>query len=145
MKSKKNEAVKPSYSRIKDDVADSLFVEIVKKIGAEKLYRKPEYSAHQLAKDLGTNPRYVSVVIALHTGSNYNALVNGYRLRDACRMLRSSRYKRYSIEEIGLMCGFSSRQAFYMAFHRERHETPRQYRIKNAGKTEAEANHAEEE
>ncbi len=121
--------MKPSYSRINDEVADNLYVEIVKKIGAEKLYLKSDYSARQLAKDLHTNPRYISVVVALHTGGNYNALVNSYRLRDACRMLRSARYRQLNVEEIGLMCGFASRQSFYLAFHREHNMTPRQYRL----------------
>mgnify|MGYP000004329532 FL=1 len=118
-----------SYARIRDELSDKLFVQIVEKIGVEKRYLDPDYSAKKLATDLHTNPRYISVVVGLHTGDNYNALVNGYRLRDACRMLRSPRYSEYTIEEIGLMCGFSSRQAFYLAFHREREVTPKQYRM----------------
>lgn len=144
MRNLSDKKMKPSYSRINDEVADKLYVEIVKKIGAEKLYLKSGYSARQLAKDLHTNPRYISVVVALHTGGNYNALVNSYRLRDACRMLRSTRYQQLNVEEIGLMCGFASRQSFYLAFHREHHMTPRQYRLVSRRKlTNDEAEEAE--
>ena len=117
--SKTIDTEKLSYARIKDDIADQLFVRIIQKIGVEKLYRDPDYSARQLAIDLKTNPRYISVVVALHTGANYNALVNNYRDQ--------------SVEEIGLHCGFASRQAFYLAFHREEKMTPRQYRVQALG------------
>ncbi|EHG23782.1 helix-turn-helix domain-containing protein [Alloprevotella rava] len=131
--SKTIDTEKLSYARIKDDIADQLFVRIIQKIGVEKLYRDPDYSARQLAIDLKTNPRYISVVVALHTGDNYNALVNNYRLRDARKMLSSPRYRDQSVEEIGLHCGFASRQAFYLAFHREEKMTPRQFRVKALG------------
>ncbi|MBR1386803.1 MAG: AraC family transcriptional regulator [Alloprevotella sp.] len=117
-------------SRINSDLADDLYIRIIQKIGLEKRYADPHYSARQLAKDLDTNPRYVSEVVALHTGGNYNALVNGYRLREARRMLTSARYAAMSVEEVGLACGFASRQAFYVAFHREEQITPLQYREK---------------
>ncbi|MBR1594231.1 MAG: helix-turn-helix transcriptional regulator [Alloprevotella sp.] len=132
MKKKPAESTKLSYTRINDEVSDQLYVQIIQKIGVEKRYRDADYSARKLAADLHTNPRYISVVVALHTGGNYSALVNGYRLRDACRMLRSPRYRDYTVEEIGLECGFASRQAFYLAFHRLYKVTPRQYRLKGA-------------
>lgn len=124
--------LKESHSRISNDVSDMLFMRIIEAIGPGKAYRKPNYTAAQLARDLNTNPRYVSVAIATHTSGNFNQLINSYRLREAYRMLRSSKYRSLSVEQIGLMCGFASRQAFYLAFHREQNMTPRQYRLKSA-------------
>lgn len=124
----------PAYrTRLRSDRAAQLFVKILEKLATNKLYRDPKYTAQQLAQDLQTNTRYISAAVALHTGDNYNALVNSYRLRDACRMLRSSRYAHLTAEEIGLMSGFSSRQAFYLAFHRTKNCTPRQYRLGHNG------------
>lgn len=113
------------------ELSDKLYVQIIQKLGVEKHYLDANYTARQLAEEIGTNPRYISDVVARHTGGNYSKLINGYRLRDAQRMLRSPRYARYTAEEIGLMCGFSSRQAFYLAFNREVGCTPRHYRLKN--------------
>ena len=132
MKKKPAESTKLSYTRINHEVSDKLYVQIIQKKGVDIRYRAADYSALKLSADLHTNPRYISVVVALHTGGNYSALVNGYRLRDACRMLRSPRYRDYTVEEIGLECGFASRQAFYLAFHRLYKVTPRQYRLKGA-------------
>lgn len=120
----------PAYRlRLKSEKADELYIRILDHLTRNRRYRNPDYTASQLAKDLKTNTRYISAAIALRTGSNYNALVNSFRLRDACRMLRSPRHAHLSAEEIGLLSGFSSRQAFYAAFRRVYTITPRAYRL----------------
>lgn len=125
---------KDSHSRISNEVSDMLFMKIIEAIGPGKAYRNPNFTAAQLAKDLDTNPRYISVAIATHTGGNFNQLVNSYRLREAYRLLRSPKHRKQSVEQIGLMCGFASRQAFYLAFHREQKMTPRKYRLEGVEK-----------
>lgn len=121
----------PAYrTRLKAERANAIYVQILDKLTREKLYRDPTYTAAQLAKDLHTNTRYISASVALGYNGNYRALINSLRLRDACKMLRSPRYARLSAEEIGLLSGFSSRQAFYLAFHRLYQCTPRKYREK---------------
>ena len=125
---------KESYSRISNDVSDMLFMRIIEAIGPGKGYRNPDLTAAKLAKELETNPRYISVAIATHTGGNFNQLVNSYRLREAYHLLRSSKHRKISVEKIGLMCGFASRQAFYLAFHREQKMTPRKYRLEGLEK-----------
>ena len=120
----------PAYhSRMKAEHTDDLYVKILHKLSVGKTYRSPHYTAKQLAHDLDTNTRYVSTAIAVHTGDNYNALVNSLRLRDACKLLQSPKYAKYTAEEIGLLVGFSSRQAFYLAFKRAHNVTPREFRL----------------
>ena len=127
----------PAYhSRMKAEHTDELYVKILQKLSVGKLYRDPNYTAKKLAADLGTNTRYISTAVAVHSGDNYNALVNSLRLRDACRMLRSPRYANYTAEEIGLTVGFSSRQAFYLAFGRAHNITPREYRLQDTENAE---------
>ena len=124
-----SEKSEPAYrSRLRGERADDIYVRMLAQLTNNKRYRDPDYTARQLAEELGTNTRYISAAVAQRTGSNYNALVNSYRLRDACHMLRSARYAHLSAEEIGLLSGFSSRQAFYIAFRRVYDVTPRQYR-----------------
>ena len=120
---------RPAYlSRIKDSRADEIYINVLKHLTAHKLYRDPSYTAARLASDLQVNVRYISSAVALATGKNYAALVNGLRLRDACKMLRSPRFAQMTAEEIGLLAGFASRHAFYLAFHRLFSCTPRAYR-----------------
>lgn len=120
----------PEYRlRMKGDTSDELYVRILAHLTKNKLYRDPTYTTRQLAKDLNTNMRYISAAVGNNSGNNYSNLVNSFRLRDACHMLRSSRYARFTAEEIGLLSGFASRQAFYKAFSRVYDMTPRAYRL----------------
>lgn len=122
--------MKPYQTRLKTEHSDLLYVQILQKLTGEKLYRDPGYNAQKLAADLGTNRRYISASVATHTGGgNYATLVNGMRLREVCRMLDSHRYAQYTVEEIGLLSGFASRQAFYLAFRKQFNITPREYRL----------------
>lgn len=120
----------PAYrTRLKAEKANELYLRIVEKLTKEKLYRDPSYNTAKLAADLKTNTRYIAAAVAVCTGNNYSALVNSLRLRDVCKMMRSAHYKDMTTEEIGLLSGFSSRQAFYLAFHRIYECTPRAYRL----------------
>lgn len=119
----------PAYRRrLRSTRSDELFMQMIKKVVIEKKFLDSDYNAARLALDLSTNTRYISAVVALHTGQNFNQFINSYRLREACRKLCSSRYAAYTVEEIGLSCGFASRQAFYLAFRRVYDLTPQRYR-----------------
>lgn len=125
-----NRKAEPAYrSRLNTEKANELYIQILEKLTREKLYRDPQYNTKRLAADLHTNTRYISAAVALCTGNNYSALVNSLRLRDVCKMMRSPKHKDMTVEEIGLLSGFSSRQAFYLAFHRIYACTPRAYRL----------------
>lgn len=120
----------PAYRiRLSKERSDQLYSSIVDLLENKKRYRNPNYSAKLMAEELNTNSRYISAAVANVTGDNYSALINRYRLRDARRMLRSPRLHALSIEKIGLLSGFASRQSFYIAFTRAfSDETPAAYR-----------------
>ena len=120
----------PYCNRLKTERANEIYVKILEHLVKGKRYRDQSYSTKQLAADLKTNTRYISAAIVICTRNNYSALVNSLRLRDACKMLCSPRYAKMSAEEIGLLSGYSSRQAFYLAFGRMYDCTPKEYRKK---------------
>lgn len=124
------------HFQMSEATADKLYVSILKKMMVEKRYRDSGYTAGRLAEELGTSPRYVSAVVARYTKDNYSALVRSYRLRDACHMLGQARYAKYTMEEIGLMCGFNSRQSFYQAFKQAFQMSPLRYRRQLLSDTE---------
>lgn len=124
----------PAYrAHLNTERANELYIRILKQLTTNKLYRDPDYTSARLAQDLQTNTRYISAAVAACSGDNYCALVNSLRLRDACRMMRSPVYKKLTVEEIGLLAGFASRQAFYLAFSRVYDCTPRTYRYQKDG------------
>lgn len=116
----------------------ALYEQICKRLKSGRKYRDTSFSATQMAQELSIRPRYISEAVATHFGDNYNALVNSFRLRDALRMLQQPRYNDYTLEEVGLMVGFNSRQAFYKAFGRAFHCTPKQFRTKAAAEVATE-------
>jgi YesN/AraC family two-component response regulator len=119
---------------IRAALADELYDKILTIIVAQKKYRDSNYSAKQLAKELNTNPRYLSAVINSRFGMNYSCLVNECRIRDAQHMILDKRYLDKTMEEIGLMAGFANRQSFYTAFYKINGEAPHQYRARHQQK-----------
>ncbi len=119
---------------IRAELADELYDGILTIVVAEKKYRDPDYSAKQLAEDLNTNPRYLSAVINSRFGMNYSSLVNEFRVRDAVHYLTDKRYQDKTMEEIGVMSGFSNRQSFYAAFFKEKGEAPHQFKKRHLAK-----------
>ena len=115
-------------SLMRASLVDELYGKILNKIVVEKKYRDPEYSARRMAEELGINTRYVSAVIGLRFDDNYAGLVNEYRIKEACYMLKDKRYLELTMEDIGTMVGYKSRQAFYLSFYRKVGKSPLAYR-----------------
>lgn len=107
---------------------ERLYANLVSLLKLRRRYRGNDCSLPAMAAALGVSPRTLTQVVKVCTKSNFNGLVNSLRLQDACAMLSSSRYERNTIEEIALLTGFQSRQAFYLAFHRLYGCTPAAYR-----------------
>lgn len=112
---------------------------IVAQLNKERRYRRPGYSERDLSEELEIPIRHIAAIINSCTGDNFRALINGMRLHDACLMLRQKRYAHYNVEEIGLLAGFASRQAFYIAFNRAYGYTPRSYRKRYEARWTSEA------
>lgn len=105
-----------------------IYVRLLKLLTVEKLYLNPDVTAASLAERLDCKPRHISGAVLVATGNNYSHLINTLRLKEVCRRLTSSRYKDSTIEDIGLTCGYQSRQAFYVAFKRQMGCTPAEWR-----------------
>lgn len=110
---------------------DELKEKILDIILIQKKYKDRDYSAKQLATDLGTNTRYVSAVVNVRFHMNYTSLVNKYRIEEAMTLLVDRRYKHLNMEEISDMVGFANRQSFYAAFFKFNGCTPREYKLAN--------------
>ena len=124
-KQEKNAAYR---SLIRAELADELYEKILNMIVIEKRYRDKDFSAKELAKILNTNTRYISAVINSRFNTNFSCLVNEYRIKEALHRMTDKRYADMTIEEIGIVVGFSNRQSFYASFYRIMGETPNHYR-----------------
>lgn len=114
---------------VNPQLMDDLKGRILDLIVMQKKYKDKNYSAKQLASDLGTNTRYISAVVNVRFHMNYTSLVNKYRIEEAMSILVDKRYADMSIEEVSDMVGFANRQSFYASFYKIMGITPREYRL----------------
>ena len=128
-KQEKNAAYR---SLIRAELADELYEKILNIIIIEKRYRNKDFSAKELAKELGTNTRYISAVINSRFNTNFSCLINEYRIKEAQHKLTDKRFQGMTIEEIGTQVGFANRQSFYASFYRVMGETPHNSRKRHA-------------
>ena len=94
----------------------------------KKRYTDPGLKASQLVKELKTNPQSLSAVMQRYMGGKFNEVVNRFRVKRAAHMLVKKQYSDVACGDIGMMCGFSTRQSYYMAFKREMGMSPANYR-----------------
>jgi len=97
-------------SLVSPQMMDELQEKIMKIIVFDKKYRDKDYSAKQLAEDIGTNTRYISAVVNSRFHCNFTSFVNKYRIDDAMSILVDKRYQDLNVEEVGTMVGFSNRR-----------------------------------
>ena len=108
----------PYRSMISSTLAADLYNRIRDLLVYKKVYQNPDYNAKLMAEELKT------------IGKNYSTLINEYRIKEAVQLLSQKRLLDKTVEEIGLMVGFSNRQSFYAAFTRFVGDTPRSFRVK---------------
>ena len=113
-------------------ILDELKERIIDVVVIQKKFKDKNYTAQQLAKDLGTNTRYVSAVVNVRFRMNYSTFINKYRIEEAMSILTDKRYHHLRIEEVSDMVGFSNRQSFYASFYKLIGITPREYRLQHA-------------
>lgn len=119
---------------VNPELMDRLESQILDIIVKQKKYLDKNYSAKQLAADLGTNSRYISAVINVRFKMNYTSFVNKQRIKDAMVLLAGKENKNLNMEEISDMVGFANRQSFYASFYRINQITPREYKLKEFAK-----------
>ena len=103
----KNRIIGGYTSLIGAEKADTLYLQIVKKLVKEEIYRDADYTARRLAKDLKTNSRYISAVIKTRFNTNFSQLVNMYRIRYAVTLLEKKSMLNVTVDDIGYAAGFS--------------------------------------
>ena len=114
----KKEKVAAYRSLVSPQLMDELKEKILNIILIQQRYKDKNYSAKQLAEDLGTNTRYISAVVNVRFHMNYTSFVNKFRIEEAMALLVDKRYQELNMEEISDMVGFANRQSFYASFYR---------------------------
>ena len=91
-------------SLVSPKLMDELEEKINNIIIIQKKYKDKNYSAKQLAEDLGTNTRYISAVVNVRFHMNYTSYVNQYRIQEAMSLLVDRRYQDRLLQPPVVLC-----------------------------------------
>ena len=97
------------------------------KMEQERVYTDCTLTLDKLAKQLGTNRSTLSKAINTGLGVNFTTYLNSYRIKEAIRIFNEQAHSSLTMESIGQLCGFNTRQAFHRAFKHETGMNMRQY------------------
>jgi AraC-like DNA-binding protein len=113
------------------DIVPELFQqlksELLKKVTDDKIYKDQDLTIYKLAKEIGTNSKYLSSIINKEFEKNFVNFINEYRVEEAKANLKSEKYKNYTIEAHGQNVGFKSKSSFNIAFKKYTGKTPTEF------------------
>ncbi len=109
--------VKYQNSRLTEDDTKALYSAILKVMENSAEIYKLGFNVDRLSELVHSRPRYVSQAINQEYGSNFNSLLNEYRIKEACRRLGGNPdFANMTIESIAESVGFKSRTSFGTLF-----------------------------
>ncbi len=106
----------------------STYSKINRLVVSEKLYLSQDLTLGSISQRFGISSGYLSQLINKHNNYGFTDYINKLRVEDSKAMLISQKFKRYTIESIGLECGFNSKSTYFVAFKKHTGQTPNQYR-----------------
>jgi AraC-like DNA-binding protein len=112
-------------NKISEKEADKLFLIIDTVLNKHKLFKNPDLTLPQLAKEIKVRPHLISQLLNDNLNKNFSLFINEYRIEEAKRILDSK--SKLKIEVIAEMCGFNSNSTFYSVFKKITNTTPAKY------------------
>lgn len=115
-----------------DNIDQSLVQAIESAMGDAQLYREPGLTIASLARHVGVlEYKARNTINKSMQYKNFNQFLNSYRIREACRLIRTTRYP---VSRIAMDVGYSSLSAFNRAFREHMDTTPSEYRRQQDGR-----------
>ncbi len=100
---------------------------LVRALESEVVYTNPELNVAKLAQQLGWPINDVSRMINETFHTNFNDLINRYRVKAFKELMNDEANKKYTLLGLSEKVGFSSKASFYRAFKKETGMTPSAY------------------
>lgn len=115
-----------SVAEATDSADQALITAIERAMQDQHLYREPGLTIADLAGHIGVLEYKARQTINKSMRyKNFNQFLNNYRIREACRLIRSTRFP---VSRIAMDVGYSSLSAFNRAFKERMDTTPSDYR-----------------
>ena len=107
---------------------ESLHQRLMTAILEDKIYLNPKLTVKDLAREIGSNEKYVSNLINKKNNMNFSNFINTYRVDYAKLLLFDEEYSNFTIEAIGGLAGFNSKSGFNATFKKVTGLTPTQFK-----------------
>ncbi len=118
-------------SSSKELPADNLLAEwkqkLLQLLQEEKMFEDPELSLTQVAKQLQSNPSFISMVVNRGFALNFNDFVNQFRIEAVKEMIKRGEHKKQTLLAIAFECGFNSKATFNRAFKKATGLSPKEW------------------
>ncbi|WP_187174728.1 AraC family transcriptional regulator [Algoriphagus sp. AK58] len=111
-----------------DPEISSLYQAILAYLTTHDAYTNPDLTLDKLSEAVHATPQKVSMVINHQSGKNFNQFINGFRVEQAKKLLKSSNHSHFTVAAIGMEAGFNSINTFNQAFKKETGITPSEFR-----------------
>ncbi len=105
-----------------------LKTQLVQMLKEEKLFTDSTLSSRKLCEKLGTNNKYLSVVVNEEFNCSITSLINSYRIDEAKQMLLNSEFNHLNFLGIAISVGFNNKNSFTRTFKRHTGTTPSSFR-----------------
>ena len=127
-KEKKEMKKKYESSSLTEQGKESLLQKIMEVMETNDEIYSQEFSLTRLSEILEADHHHVSQAINEQLNKSFSALINEYRIKEACRRMNDPKqYGHLSIEGIGNTVGFKSRPYFVKVFKEQTGLTPSAY------------------
>ncbi|MBC7556300.1 MAG: helix-turn-helix transcriptional regulator [Chryseobacterium sp.] len=91
------------------------------------LFKNPELTLSDVAKELNTNVSMISKTINQGFKMNFNDFVNNYRIEEVKKAFEKGDHKKSTLLGIAFDCGFNSKATFNRAFKKNTGFSPKDY------------------
>lgn len=108
-----------------DQADKDIFIEKLKVIETEKLYRNPNFNRDEAIRVTGLNRTTFSINLKAITGMSFSTYIRELRIKHACYLLENTEY---TGDAISVEVGFNSVQNFHRVFKTVKDMTPAEYR-----------------
>ena len=100
---------------------------LVRALAEEQLFKDPDLTLGGLARHLGLTSNAVSQLVNAGLGQSFTDWVNGYRLAEVERRLRTDDARRFTVLALAFDAGFNSKTTFNRVFKEKTGLTPSAY------------------
>ncbi len=117
IQTKKLEVKIEDKTNVLDDNVKDIILSRLRKLEKENFFIDSNCNLHQLAEKLKTNPKYLSQVINIEKGSNFNNYINELRINYLLtRLLQEEEFRKSKLSYIASSVGYNNLNTFNAAF-----------------------------